>query len=1197
MYLKNLTLKGFKSFANTVHLSLEPGVTCVVGPNGSGKSNVVDALAWVMGEQGAKNLRGGQMSDVIFAGTKTKAPLGRAEVQLTVDNTDGALPIEYSEVTISRTMFRSGGSEYAINGTPVRLLDIQELLSDTGMGRQMHVIVGQGQLDTVLSASEAERRAFVEEAAGVLKHRQRKDRALRKLESLAVNLSRVQDLTNDVGKRLGPLGKQAEAARRAARVQAELSDATARLLADSVAQNREKAQSQSVSKAQIATRIQEIEAKITAVNQKLAVAKTSFDQVVPDLEKLTQIWAELNQVAERLDSLANQAGERARALDTAAAAAQNQRVDTSELEERLERTLSDIAEAQALVETRQQEVSAAIEAENTAKLAELEVRKNIEAIQRTRADRREAVERLRGAVATASSLAEESTQKIARLEESLRETQQRAEAAAAELAELSVATPGIEGENPLVKEETALAEAVAAAESKVTELRTELASAQADAARWAARRDVLAQTLKPQDAGQAVVEASLRGIQGSLPEVLVVQDGWEEAIGAVFGAWSGALLASGIEAAADTIRFVREHEAGQLHLLVDASTGTVGSRPEKLETTGKTAGNLPAGAHWAADLVAAHPGQKLPQVVTQLLDGVVACTDLGTARELVGTGQATVAVTQVGDYLSPTRTLGGGDPSASILRRASEFNEASEESELATHEVDKLNTSLEKAKNTWRDLKAQHQQLAAELKAQDAQMAAAAAKVAAAKARQTTVAAEAERVTKDITVAHEESARRQAKLAAAQAELEAALTQVGQPEETQISELEIALTQAIAGVSAAQSAKANAVIEAGRAADSLQSLETRAESLRRNISSEKAAAEAAAAAARLREIRRHRAEYVLAQAQAASTLAHAAAVNAAAGREVAQGNRETLNQEIETLRANLDDLQRQRGELNDASLQDQLKLTEVNAKLESLLEKAQNECGLDENTLLAEYGPHNLVPVFDESGESVEHVPYIREEQVARKTKAAAELKRIGKVNPLALEEHAALMSRHKFLADQLADLKKSRNDLLDVVAEVDRQVVEVFGAAFADVAAAFTKIFEVLFPGGEGRLELTDAKDLLNTGIDIHARPAGKNVKRMSLLSGGERSLAALAFLFAIFQARPSPFYVLDEVEAALDDVNLSRLLGVFEILRQNSQLIIITHHKRTMEIADALYGVTMRDGTTTVISQRLASPHERKI
>ena len=331
------------------------------------------------------------------------------------------------------------------------------------------------------------------------------------------------------------------------------------------------------------------------------------------------------------------------------------------------------------------------------------------------------------------------------------------------------------------------------------------------------------------------------------------------------------------------------------------------------------------------------------------------------------------------------------------------------------------------------------------------------------------------------------------------------------------------------------------------------------------------------------------------RSQVASELAHAAGAAAAAQREVAQNNRESLNQEIEMLRANLDDLQRQRGELNDASLQDQLKLTEVNAKLESLLEKAQNECGLDEDTLISEFGPHNLVPVFDESGETVEHVPYVREEQVARKSKAAAELKRIGKVNPLALEEHAALVARHQFLADQLADLKKSRNDLLDVVAEVDRQVVEVFGAAFTDVAAAFTKIFEVLFPGGEGRLELTDAKDLLNTGIDIHARPAGKNVKRMSLLSGGERSLAALAFLFAIFQARPSPFYVLDEVEAALDDVNLSRLLGVFEILRQNSQLIIITHHKRTMEIADALYGVTMRDGTTTVISQRLASPHEK--
>ncbi len=236
MYLKTLTLKGFKSFASATTMRLEPGITCVVGPNGSGKSNVVDALAWVMGEQGAKSLRGGKMEDVIFAGTAGRPPLGRAEVSLTIDNTDGALPIDYTEVTITRTMFRGGGSEYAINGTGCRLLDVQELLSDSGLGREMHVIVGQGQLDTVLRATPEERRGFIEEAAGVLKHRRRKERALRKLETMEANLTRVQDLTGEIRRQLGPLGRQAEAARRAAVIQADARDARLRLLADDLVQ-------------------------------------------------------------------------------------------------------------------------------------------------------------------------------------------------------------------------------------------------------------------------------------------------------------------------------------------------------------------------------------------------------------------------------------------------------------------------------------------------------------------------------------------------------------------------------------------------------------------------------------------------------------------------------------------------------------------------------------------------------------------------------------------------------------------------------------------------------------------------------------------------------------------------------------------------------------------------------------------------
>ncbi|MPV39028.1 chromosome segregation SMC family protein, partial [Georgenia subflava] len=319
MHLKTLTLRGFKSFASATTLHLEPGITCVVGPNGSGKSNVVDALSWVMGEQGAKTLRGGSMSDVIFAGTSSRAPLGRAEVSLTIDNTDGLLPIEYTEVTISRTLFRSGGSEYAINGTPCRLLDIQELLSDTGMGREMHVIVGQGRLDSVLQASAEDRRGFIEEAAGVLKHRRRKEKALRKLEAMAANLARVNDLSTEIRRQLGPLARQADVARRAQVVQADLRDARARLLADDLVQLSATLAQEVADETALRQKREAVEAAQEEARARLTALEQAAAAAAPRLGQATDVWYQLSGLRERLRSLGNVAAERCRLLGTPAA--------------------------------------------------------------------------------------------------------------------------------------------------------------------------------------------------------------------------------------------------------------------------------------------------------------------------------------------------------------------------------------------------------------------------------------------------------------------------------------------------------------------------------------------------------------------------------------------------------------------------------------------------------------------------------------------------------------------------------------------------------------------------------------------------------------------------------------------------------------------------------------------------------------
>src|SRR6476661_6847668 len=332
LYLKSLTLKGFKSFASSTTLQLEPGITCIVGPNGSGKSNVVDALAWVMGEQGAKSLRGGKMEDVIFAGTSGRPPLGRAEVALTIDNADGALPIEYSEVTISRTMFRNGGSEYAINGSPCRLLDVQELLSDSGIGREMHVIVGQGQLDSILHATPEDRRGFIEEAAGVLKHRKRKEKALRKLESTEGNLTRLADLLSEIRRQLKPLGRQAEVARRAAVVQADVRDARARLMADDLATARAALEQELADETILVERQREVEAQSEAARQQEAALEGSLREDLPALSRAQDTWFALSGLRERLRGTQSLAAERLRNAASAEAAPAESGRDPEQLE-------------------------------------------------------------------------------------------------------------------------------------------------------------------------------------------------------------------------------------------------------------------------------------------------------------------------------------------------------------------------------------------------------------------------------------------------------------------------------------------------------------------------------------------------------------------------------------------------------------------------------------------------------------------------------------------------------------------------------------------------------------------------------------------------------------------------------------------------------------------------------------------------
>ena len=1213
MHLKNLTLRGFKSFASATTLALEPGITCVVGPNGSGKSNVVDALAWVMGEQGARALRGSNMADVIFAGTSGRAALGRAQVDLTIDNTDGLLDIEYSEVTISRTLFRGGGSEYSINGSPVRLLDVQELLSDTGMGRQMHVIVGQGQLDAILSSTPEERRGFIEEAAGVLKHRRRKERALKKLSDMDANLVRVLDLTNEIHRQLGPLARQARVARRASLIQARVRDAKARLLADDLASALSKLSVLEASDESAAARRAALEEQIAAARSKLSRVEDAERASSPALEQASANWQALTTITERLRGTLMAATQKVSLRATPELPPVGE--DPDVLDERARVAGAEDAALVGQVEAARSALTSATRAREAAEEADESASRELARVNRVIADHREKVARLTGDASTAASRLEAARAEAERAWGAYRGAQERAEATAAALPPRDGAPGGEAGDGPASTSvdsspasqtgggaSQAHAEASArrdAARARVDHLLGVEREARADRARWEARRDALAQLLTPEDGTAELLGRP--GVLGQVAPLLHVAPGHEDAVAAALAPFADAVvvdsLARGLgelEAASAAGRSLRLVVAGADNALAQGAgraNNTAASTPQEGASAlgeGEDLPELPEGAVWLSGVVTCEGGAA---PLAALLDGVVSCS-ADVAPEALAQPGVRAVVTPGGDVLRAW-SIEGGHQASSVLSVRADYEEASTQAEAAQARMTEVSEQLGEANaHLDRCIREANDALKA-LREEDAQRAKEAQELARAQSAAQAAHAEAERARDVARRADEQVEWAKEQDVAAKARLEGA-DSVGPPES-----LESAQARADAASRAAREAR-----EAENEARlSLRTLEeqsrraaARARSLRQAAAAEREERARYARREAARQMELATASDVESAARIALEAAERALSRAAAERDRLSERRSQVSQEVSDARRALDRLSAELSEATASAHQGQIAAEQTRLRVEDLQRRALEELSLEPEQLLAEFGPQTLVPMLPldpddvEKAAAAEPSEYVRAEQERALAKAQKDLEKLGRVNPLALEEHEALASRHKFLVDQVQDLKQSKADLLRIVTDVDRLVEEAFASAFAATRQQFEHVFGVLFPGGAGDLVLTDPEDMLATGIEIEARPAGKKVKRLSLLSGGERSLAAIAFLVAIFKARPSPFYVMDEVEAALDDVNLSRLLVIFKELQETSQLIVITHQKRTMEIADALYGVTMRDGVTTVVSQRLA-------
>jgi chromosome segregation protein len=1189
VHLKSLTLKGFKSFASATTLRFEPGITAVVGPNGSGKSNVVDAIAWVLGEQGAKALRGGKMEDVIFAGTSGRPPLGRAEVTLTIDNADGVLPIAYAEVSITRRMFRDGASEYEINGETARLLDIQELLSDSGIGREMHVIVGQGQLDSILSARPEDRRGFIEEAAGVLKHRKRKEKALRKLDAMQANLTRLTDLTGELRRQLKPLGKQAEVARRAAGVQAELRDSRLRLLADDLATWEQALAAEVADETAVRQRRAEVEQALGTATVAEAELEQALAADAPAVAAAQEIYFELSSLTERFRGTRTLAAERLRHSREFAEEERRGR-DPEELEaEAAELREQERLLAESLERARQVLQQAVVDRQQGEReLADAE--RALLAAARAAADRREGLAKLAGQVNALRSRASAGGDEIARLGAAAAAARDRATAARAELEAASGEVGALDrGEVDLdSRHESALAEHAETAR-RLAELAERLQAAEQERSAWTARRDALALGLTRKDGAGALLaeEARTPGVFGAVAGLLTVQPGFEAAISAALGAVADAVAVASLPDASQALQRLKAADAGRAGLLIGA---------ERSAAEPAAGGPLPDGARWAAAVVEAAP--QLRAAVATALERVVVVDTLADAERLVADRPELRAVTRDGDVLARHWAAGGSASSPSTIEVQAAHAEAETKAGEAAERCSRLHSELAEWRNRAAERQTEVERSLAALHESDARLNAVAERLAELAQAERSAVGEAERL---------DQARRAAEQArdadlAGLVELEERLRLAeSEPSEEQPSAAD--RDARAAAVAEARQAEMDARLTVRTQEERARAMAGRVEQLRRAADAEREvraqqeqARQRRAEAARVAEAVQRAAELALRQLELALP-------RASAERDRIQASRADREQALAAARREVRELGSRLAELTDAVHRDEVARAEQRLRIEQLSTRAVEEYGIEPDALLAEYGSDQPVPPsaqeiaeYQQAVERGEQVvapqsgPFDRRMQEKRASRAERDLALLGKVNPLALEEFAALEERHQFLATQLEDLRNTRRDLLTVVKEVDERILEVFTAAYHDVAQEFEIVFGTLFPGGEGRLVLTDPDDMLATGIEVEARPPGKKVKRLSLLSGGERSLTAVAMLVAIFRARPSPFYVMDEVEAALDDVNLGRLVGLIGELRASSQLIVITHQKRTMEVADALYGVSMRgDGITQVISQRL--------
>ncbi|MGK2865357.1 MAG: chromosome segregation protein SMC, partial [Mycobacterium sp.] len=1059
MHLKSLTLKGFKSFAAATTLRFEPGITCVVGPNGSGKSNVVDALTWVMGEQGAKTLRGGKMEDVIFAGTSSRAPLGRAEVTLTIDNSDNALPIEYSEVSITRRMFRDGAGEYEINGSSCRLMDVQELLSDSGIGREMHVIVGQGKLSEILESRPEDRRAYIEEAAGVLKHRKRREKAVRKLDSMQANLARLTDLTTELRRQLKPLGRQAEMARRAQTIQADLRDARLRLAAHDLLVRQTEFNDTNQAETTLRREHDDVTTRLEVATVELTAHESAVSELTERAEAAQQTWFRLSALAERVSATVRIANDRTQLLDAEPESDSGRDPDALEAEadEVAAREQELIAELEASRETLEYARAELAERERIATDAEQAHR----AAARAEADRREGLARLSGQVDTMRSRVESTDDEFARLSVRIEEAAARVQHAQADFENVQARVGELdEGEAGLDDQHDRSVTALRTADERVAELQAAERAAERQVVSLQARIDALSVGLARKDGAAWLSENhGGTGLFGSVAKLIRVRAGYEVAVATVLGPAADALAADNVGAARAAVAALKEADGGRAAILL-------GDWPIQSGHNGEA---LPDGGLWAIDLVEAP--DRLRGAITALLSGVAVVSDLASALNLVAERPHLRVATAEGDLVGAGWVSGGSDRQVSTLEIASEIDKARTELTTVERQGGELTAALAGAKAEQAARQDAAEQALAALNESDAAI--------------SSIYEQLGRLGQDLRNADSEWQRLikqrdelESGRTATVEELTALETRLHNAQQAPMFEVDDTgdRQEFTLAAETARATEVEARLAVRTAEERANAVRGRADSLRRSAAAER---ESRLRAARAREAREHAVTVATAVAESGRLVAArlAGAVSAASrNRDELAAERVQRSGALTRVRTEVNELGARITALTDSLHRDEVAKAQAALRIEQLEQQALEQFGLAAADLIAEYGPDNPLPPTElemaeyeqakERGEQVTApapMPFDRPTQERRAKKAERELNELGRVNPLALEEFAALEERYNFLSTQLEDVKGARKDLLDVISDVDDRILKVFADAYADVEREFTQVFASL--------------------------------------------------------------------------------------------------------------------------------------